>query len=320
MDGEDLELFERSLRHATDTSSGDALDEALDELGWPEALADDRRAAVSTLFELQGAANATSSALAHVLTSALGLASEPSTGLVLPTVGEWAPPGSIDGSSLDVTGLAPGRLARREAALVVARTDGKDVAVSVPTSALTLEAVEGVDPSLGRVRVTGTGIRIDAEPDVVTGSWSGAVSLGRIAVGHELVGASRRMLELACEHALERVQFGQTISSFQAVRHRLAETLVAVEMAGAVLDAAWLDGRPDTAAMAKAVAGRQARTAARHCQQVLAGIGFTTEHPLHLFVRRTLVLDGLLGTSTSLTRTLGDEMIASRRLPPLLPL
>ena len=47
--------------------------------------------------------------------------------------------------------------------------------------------------------------------------------------------------------------------------------------------------------MAKAVAGRQARTTARHCQQVLAGIGFTTEHPLHHYVRRTLVLDALLG-------------------------
>ncbi len=121
-------------------------------------------------------------------------------------------------------------------------------------------------------------------------------------------------------HALDRVQFGRPISGFQAVRHRLAETLVAIEMAEAVLEAAWLDGSPVTAAMAKAVAGRQARTTARHCQQVLAGIGFTTEHPLHLYVRRTLVLDGLLGTAPTLTRALGDDLIASRQLPPLLAL
>jgi alkylation response protein AidB-like acyl-CoA dehydrogenase len=74
------------------------------------------------------------------------------------------------------------------------------------------------------------------------------------------------------------------------------------------------------AAMAKAIAGRSARTVARHCQQVLAGIGFTTEHPLHTYVRRVLVLDRLLGDAVSLTRRLGDDVLRTRRLPPMLPL
>ena len=60
------------------------------------------------------------------------------------------------------------------------------------------------------------------------------------------------MLELAREHAVERVQFGQPIGRFQAVRHRLADTLVVIETAAAMLDAAWLDQSPQTAAMAKA--------------------------------------------------------------------
>ena len=146
------------------------------------------------------------------------------------------------------------------------------------------------------------------------------MALARVALAHELVGAARQMLELARTHALERIQFGRPISSFQAVRHRLAETLVAVETAEAA-DRRGLAGRhPATAAMAKALAGREARTAARHCQQVLAGIGFTTEHDFHRYFRRVLVLDGLFGSSATLTRALGDELIASRRLPPLLPL
>jgi alkylation response protein AidB-like acyl-CoA dehydrogenase len=128
------------------------------------------------------------------------------------------------------------------------------------------------------------------------------------------------MLALARLHALEREQFGQPIAAFQAIRHRLAETLVAIETADAVLDAAWLDRSPQTAAMAKALAGRGARTAARHCQQVLAGIGFTTEHDLHRYVRRTLVLDQLLGSARTLTRGLGEELLATRTLPGLLPL
>jgi alkylation response protein AidB-like acyl-CoA dehydrogenase len=128
------------------------------------------------------------------------------------------------------------------------------------------------------------------------------------------------MLELAGDHARSRIQFDRPIATFQAVRHRLAESLVAVETASAMLDAAWLDRTPTMTSMAKAVAGRQARTVSRHCQQVLAGIGFTVEHPFHRYVRRILVLDVLLGTSASLTTALGAELVERRRLPPLLPL
>ena len=72
--------------------------------------------------------------------------------------------------------------------------------------------------------------------------------------------------------------------------------------------------------MAKALAGRGARTATRHCQQVLAGIGFTTEHEFHHYVRRVLVLDERFGASRALTRELGRQLLATRRLPPLPPL
>ena len=74
MDGADLELFERSLRHATEQHTGAALDAALDELGWREALADDPRAASRCCSSSRAPANATSSALDHVVAHALGLA------------------------------------------------------------------------------------------------------------------------------------------------------------------------------------------------------------------------------------------------------
>ena len=72
IEGHDLELFERSLRNATEQHTGDALDAALAELGWHDALSFDPRAAVSRLFELQGEARATSSALDHVVAFAIG--------------------------------------------------------------------------------------------------------------------------------------------------------------------------------------------------------------------------------------------------------
>jgi alkylation response protein AidB-like acyl-CoA dehydrogenase len=320
MDGDDLELFERSLRHATEANTGGALDAALDELGWQEAMGVDRRAAISTLFRLQGEANVTSSALSQVVAHVLTGEHSPAAELVLPPIGRWDPPGTVDGHDLHVRGLATATLAGRDVAMVVTSQASNDIAITLPVSSLELRQVEGIDPSLGLLEVTADARHLDTGPEIVCGDWGAAIAVGRLAIAHELVGASRKMLELAREHAIERVQFSRPIGSFQAIRHRLAETLVAIETAEAVLDAAWLDGSPDTAAMAKAVAGRQARTTARHCQQVLAGIGFTTEHPFHLYVRRTLVLDGLLGTTTSLTRALGTHLISHRQLPPLLPL
>src|SRR6185437_8472453 len=139
----------------------------------------------------------------------------------------------------------------------------------------------------------------------------------RRAVGWWLVGSARAMLTLARQHALERVQFGKHISSFQAVRHRLAETLVAIEGAEATLSLPGDDNPDLTALLAKAAAGKAALTAARHCQQVLGGIGFTAEHDLQHHVKRVLVLDGLLGSSRELTRKAGAGLRARGSAPRL---
>lgn len=314
IDGQELTLFRQSLRKAVQSHNGAALDTALEELGWPDALAADARAAVSALFELQGAANVTSSALDRVLAHALGYGG---AAVVLPAPGAWTAPAALESGRLRVHGVATASLGACETALVVARSGQSHVAVEVATASLTRRPVAGADPSLGLVAVSGG---LAGGTELGPADWRAAVALGQLAVGHELVGASRRMLELAREHALARVQFGRPIAMFQAVRHRLAETLVAIESAAAVLDAAWLDHEPQTAGLAKATAGRAARVTARHGQQVLAGIGFTTEHPFHRYLRRILVLEQLLGGTHSLTRELGREILVLRQLPAPLPL
>ncbi len=146
-----------------------------------------------------------------------------------------------------------------------------------------------------------------------------ALAAGRRALGWWLVGAGRAMLWLARRHALDRVQFGRHISSFQAIRHRLAETLVAIEGAEATLHTAeQVDAHDGLASLlAKAAAGQAALTAARHCQQVLGGFGFTAEHPLHHHVKRSLILDGLLGSARELTREAGKALVDKRSAPRL---
>jgi Acyl-CoA dehydrogenase, C-terminal domain len=139
----------------------------------------------------------------------------------------------------------------------------------------------------------------------------------RRAVGWWLVGSARAMLALARQHALDRVQFGKPISAFQAIRHRLAETLVAIEGAEATLGLPGSESPDLTAMLAKAAAGKAALTAAKHCQQVLGGIGFTAEHDLQHHVKRALVLDGLLGSSRELTRKAGAGLRARGSAPRL---
>jgi hypothetical protein len=144
-----------------------------------------------------------------------------------------------------------------------------------------------------------------------------ALHAGRRALGWWLVGTSRAMLSLARQHALDRVQFGRHISSFQAIRHRLAETLVAIEGAEATLHTADQPDDPDGLAslLAKAAAGHAALIAARNCQQVLGGIGFTAEHQLHHHIKRSLILDGLLGSARELTQQAGKELAAKGFAP-----
>lgn len=295
--GEERELFERSVRHAAETCTGAELDAALAELGWLDALEADPQTAVAVVFEAQGRAGSTSSALNDVLVTSLGL--DPvGVAVVLPSLGGVALP-SV-----------------RRAARAVVATGGRPVVHAV--SDLSLRDVAGLDPALGLVQVV-----VDAataEPLATTGSWADAEAIGRLALAAELVGASRAMLGLARDHAVERIQFGRPIAAFQAVQHRLAEAYVAVEAADGAVAAGWYDGTPLGATAAKAIAGRSARIVARHAQQVLAGIGFTTEHPLHRYVRRVWTLDRLLGDSKSLTHKLGIQLLTTREVPDILPL
>ena len=300
MDAEERELFVTAVGAAVAGRTGADLDAASAQLGWDDALAADGQAAVGVLFEAQGRAGATSGAVDHVLCGALGRAP---MSVVLPPLGRTAPPGRVDGDAIAVRGLVVGGLFEGDDVLVVAAEPDGTRSVHV-IAGLEARAVRGLDPQLGLVAVTGTHPRASTRPsssgagaDVGEGLWdtrSPPVS-GRLPTSWSAspgrCSTSRR------RHALDRIQFDVPIASFQAVRHRLADAYVAIESAAAVADAVWEQPGPLTAAAAKAIAGRSARLVAKHCQQVLAGIGFTAEHPFHRYLRRARLLDGLLGDS-----------------------
>ena len=317
MDAAERSLFADTVRQLTVQHSGDELDAALGELGWTEALTVDRHIAVSVLFEALGTANGTSSALDQVMCAVLTPSSHGA--VALPPIRSCDAPARVEGSQVTVHGLGTRATGRNDAVVLVATDHSRSTSFVVPTAALKLAPARGLDPDLGLAEISGSLERRALGEGAIV-DWDAAVAAGQLALGHELIGAARSMLELARVHALERMQFGRPIASFQALRHRLAESLVAIEGAAALVAAAWDEPDPTIAAMAKAVAGRSARTVARHCQQVLAGIGFTTEHPFHHYFRRVVVLDQLLGAGQDLTRRRGAEALATGSLPAVFPL
>ncbi|SEG92899.1 Acyl-CoA dehydrogenase, C-terminal domain [Thermomonospora echinospora] len=323
MDAETAELLAESLGRAFRHESVAAVEASLAEVGWREALQEEGAAVIPLLFTRQGAANATSGALDDLLTAALGLPADPGTAFVLPEFGTYGTPGRVQDGGLTVRGLGTARMPSAARAVLLAERDGALQAITVETGGLCTRPVGGVDPRLGLVAVEGQGVLASGSTAVTPAAWENALASGRVAVAYELIGASRAMLRLAREHAVTRIQFGRPIGTFQAVRHRLAECLVAIESAEAAAAIALGTGdrvSPLLAGMAKSLAGRNARTVARHCQQVLAGVGFTDEHDFHHYFRRVLTLDGLLGDARTLTRELGEELLRDRRLPAAPPL
>lgn len=162
-------------------------------------------------------------------------------------------------------------------------------------------------------------IRLDEAPGRVVAHGGAAervlrrgLAIGRIALAAEAVGGAQRCLELSVEHASTRFQFGRPVGSFQAVKHRCARMLIAVELARALLlravEAAVADDH-DLETWSQAVLERASRAfyrAAADTIQVHGGIGFTWEHPAHLYFKR----------ATSTLRLLGDPSTHRERLAP----
>ena len=163
-------------------------------------------------------------------------------------------------------------------------------------AALPLEPCATIDGSRGaarlRSRPPGGGTLLTADPVVIETAWRRGV----LATSALLTGLSRRMLELTVGYVRQREQFGAPVGSFQAIKHALANALVAVEFARPmVLAAAWYQatGAPEAAqhvSAAKVAAADAARLVTRTAIQCHGAMGYTTEYELHLFAKRAWAL------------------------------
>ncbi|WP_326544988.1 acyl-CoA dehydrogenase family protein [Mycolicibacterium sp. ND9-15] len=227
-------------------------------------------------------------------------------------LGRWCVPGPVT-ESIAVAPLLladddrGAGLASGELIATVALPPHAPRAVDADTAGLILVAADGevregspgashesVDPSRKLFDVNASG-----------DSWSADVArayeFGVLATAAQLVGAGEAMLDMSVEYAKQRSQFGKVIGTYQAIKHKLADVHIAVELVRPLVYGAALSlagESPDTArdvSAAKAAASDAALLAARSALQTHGAIGFTQEHDLSLWLLRVQALHSAWG-------------------------
>ncbi|WP_405136562.1 acyl-CoA dehydrogenase family protein [Nocardia sp. NBC_01388] len=190
--------------------------------------------------------------------------------------------------------------------VVVARVDDRTAVflVDCPAPGLECVALNALDPTrpLAEVTFSRTPARLICDGDAAWSVIRRTLDRAAVYLAAEQLGGAARCLEMSVDYAKTRVQFGRPIGSFQAIKHKCADMLVAVELArSAVWKAASAASgvEPDcsaSASLAKAVCSDAFVQCATSAIQIHGGIGFTWEHPAHLYYKRARSSEVLLGS------------------------
>jgi alkylation response protein AidB-like acyl-CoA dehydrogenase len=189
--------------------------------------------------------------------------------------------------------------------LVAARSDAGVSLFSVAGDAkgLTRTALSTMDQTRKQAKLEFDGV----EATLIGTDGAGWTVLERVldltavALAAEQVGGAQECLEMAVEYAKVRVQFGRPIGSFQAIKHKCADMLLETESAkSAAYYAGWCaaelnDELPTVASLAKAYCSEAYFHTSAENIQIHGGIGFTWEHPAHLYFKRAKSSELLFG-------------------------
>ncbi|MFI2454951.1 acyl-CoA dehydrogenase family protein [Streptomyces sp. NPDC019539] len=152
-----------------------------------------------------------------------------------------------------------------------------------------------VDP-VRRLAVPGAGGEVVSAGPAVATAARRAADWARLATAAQALGVGLALLERTVAYAGQRTQFGAPIGSFQAVKHRLADTLIALEFARPLVHGAALTLASADVAAAKTAAGEAAYAAARTALQLHGAVGYTDELDLSLWLRKARPLRDAWGT------------------------
>lgn len=231
-------------------------------------------------------------------------------------LGRWCVPGPVTESIAVAPVLLVGdercaALAAGELIATVALPPAVPRAVDADFAGLALLAVDGevgdaiaverhssVDPSRRLFDLSRSG---QTHPADITRAFE----FGALATAAQLIGAGQAMLDMSVEYAKQRTQFGRTIGSYQAIKHKLADVHIALELARPLLYGAALSLAGDSTdtvrdvSAAKAAASDAALLSARASLQTHGAIGYTAEHDLSQWLLRVQALRSAWGDPAS---------------------
>ncbi len=230
--------------------------------------------------------------------------------------GDWSPGAGLRASSRGsgfVLEGASGFVQDADADWILVTASGdrglSQFLVGAGTPGVTIRALDGLDLTRRFSEVRFDNVELPASALVgQDGSAAGSVDrqldVALALTVAEMVGAMDRDFEVVLDYAKARTAFGRPIGSFQAVKHLLADTSLALEMSKAMAVAAAKsvgaakDDATEVASMAKAFVSDSAVDLAQNCFQVFGGIGYTWEHDQHLYLRRLTVDAALYGDAS----------------------
>lgn len=242
-------------------------------------------------------------------------------GETIATVAFTEPNGRWDESGIELTATADGdqwMLNGVKSFVLDGHTAGIIIVAGRTDAGVSLFVVEGDAAGLTRTALStmdqtrkqaklefdGTSARLIGTDGAGWEVLSQVLDLVAVGLAAEQVGGAQRVLEMAVEYAKERVQFGRPIGSFQAIKHKCADMLLEVESAkSAAYYGMWCaaelnDELASVASLAKAYCSDAYFHAAAENIQIHGGIGFTWEHPAHLYFKRAKSSELLFGDPT----------------------
>ncbi|WP_405917379.1 acyl-CoA dehydrogenase family protein [Streptomyces sp. NBC_00728] len=200
-------------------------------------------------------------------------------------------PGLASGKGVATLARAGGYALDADAATVLLAVDGDALRLAPghgPVRAST-------DPARRLARPETGGELLAAGP-LVTRAADRALAWARLATAAQALGVGLALLDRTVEYARRRTQFGVPIGSFQAVKHRLADAMIALEFVRPLLFGAALSMAPGDVAAAKVTAGEAGYAMARTALQLHGAIGYTAEYDLSLWFTRARALRTAWGT------------------------
>ena len=187
--------------------------------------------------------------------------------------------------------------------------------VVIDTSTVTIKPMRAIDLTRTHCDVALDGVVI-ANDRLLTNSGRDAITdalqHATLGVALETVGVCNSIFDVTLEYVKQREQFGVPIGSFQAIKHKFADLIIALERArslgyyAALCVAEHDDRRHIAVAAAKASAGDAQRAFAKEGIQLHGGIGYTWEHDMHLYVKRAKSNEQLFGTAATHRATIAD--------------